>query len=347
MLRRKRPFEPFKGIMQFFMDNPALLLILIIAIWIRLYGISTESFWLDESMTGLRCRWDFNKMIDSFAAKDHLPLYFSMMWMYGKIFGTSEIALRAPSLFFGVLSVGPIFLLGSRISKKVGNLSALLSAILPTTIYYSQEARMYSMLLFLSALSLYLLTRMLDTGEKKRTVITTLFILVNLSIVYTHYFGLLFVGLECTSILLISITRRKEGFASMTKRVIRNIWPGILPILSFLPWFVYVQSHYPFSGHVTGGGLKLSTYLIFNMYLFLGGNYHFHYEPIHGVTLVSSLILVSLSVVGIVIMFSKSLKDTHQRELMMVLMPLMILPPIIVYFVSLYWQSIFNYRYMI
>jgi len=65
-------------------------------------------------------------------------------WMH--FFGTNEAAIRFPSLLFGVLSIYLIFLLGKKIfDEKVGLLASYLLAVSTIHIYYSQNARPYSM----------------------------------------------------------------------------------------------------------------------------------------------------------------------------------------------------------
>jgi uncharacterized membrane protein len=97
--------------------------------------------------------------------------------------------LRFHSAVFGIISILVIYSLGKLFfDKKAGVLGALLLAISPLHIYYSQELRMYSSLVLLILLSLYFLKRFLGNG--KFIFLFGYSIFITLSI-YTHYIALL------------------------------------------------------------------------------------------------------------------------------------------------------------
>ncbi len=88
----------------------------------------------------------------------HLPAYFYFMHYWIASFGNTEFALRLPSAFFGALAVMMLCFLGRELSGiSVGVLSALLLAFSPEQIYFSQQARMYPLLVLLAISSSYLL----------------------------------------------------------------------------------------------------------------------------------------------------------------------------------------------
>jgi len=328
-------------------EHRILLIILIIAAVIRLYGLSFESIWLDEAMTGLRARMNFIEMLDNFASKDHVPFYFTMIWTWGKFFGTSAISIRMPSVIFGVLSVIPIYLIGSGISKRTGYYSALIVAIIPTLVYFSQEARMYSFMLCISAWSLVFLIRFLKSTGRKRKINLALLLTFNFILVYTHYYSLLFIGMECVSVFLMLIIRSNTNIIEKIKSLIQDIWPCVLSILFILPWMVFIRMRYPGTEQTTGGGLKLSNELLLNIYYFLGGFYHLFYNPSLGLKLFISWIMVFLVILGITILVKNSIKNKRIKDEGALLFPLLILPPIMVYIVSVKWQSLYNYRYFL
>ena len=74
--------------------------------------------------------------------------------------GTSEFFIRLPAAIYGILSILVIFLVGKEMyGVKEGLICSFLLAICPKAIYYSQEARMYSLFLLLSLLSLFIFHR--------------------------------------------------------------------------------------------------------------------------------------------------------------------------------------------
>lgn len=131
--------------------------ILLLAFFLRLVTLN-QSLWLDEAINVLAAK---NLSWFDFVAKYpigdfHPPGYFALLWPWTRIFGFSEIAVRMPSVIFGVGTVYFTYLLGGRIfEKKVALLAALFLAVGPLHVFYSQEARMYSLAAFSVALSFH------------------------------------------------------------------------------------------------------------------------------------------------------------------------------------------------
>lgn len=167
------------------------LIILLLSLGIRLIGLN-QSLWLDEAINVVYARSnDFWWFVSEYPIGDfHPPGYFAILWIWGHIFGFSEISVRAPSVIFGVLTVYLTFLIGRKLfSSKVGLLSSVLLALAPLHIYYSQEARMYSFAAFAATMSTYAL---INLSRKKLTgfFLYTFSTLVLLSSDYLAYFVL-------------------------------------------------------------------------------------------------------------------------------------------------------------
>jgi mannosyltransferase len=192
----------------------ALLLILVLAAFLRFYRLDAQSLWADEgnsvSLSGRSL-----DLITAGAAHDiHPPLYYYLLHFWMRAFGNSEFAVRALSALLGTALVYLTYLLGRHLSSPpsippncggeanrnywLGLVAAFLSAISPFQVYYSQEVRMYILLAALSALSIYSFIRFLETeasettrNPKPRT--RNLYFWVGLYIVattlslYTHY----------------------------------------------------------------------------------------------------------------------------------------------------------------
>lgn len=136
-------------------------LILILSAVLRILTLD-QSLWLDEAITVVNAKnltfWDF---IVRYPMGDfHPPGYFSLIWVWTHFFGFSEIIVRVPSLILGVATVWVTFLLGKEVfDKKTATLAALFMALSPLHVYYSQEARMYSLAAFVTTLSFYFLIK--------------------------------------------------------------------------------------------------------------------------------------------------------------------------------------------
>src|SRR4051794_24850877 len=89
------------------------------------------------------------------------PLYYVLAWLWEKVFGHGEAGLRSLSALFGTLTV-PVAWRAARgwvDSPRAGVVTAALVAFNPFFVWYSQEARSYSLLVLTAALTLLFLAR--------------------------------------------------------------------------------------------------------------------------------------------------------------------------------------------
>jgi mannosyltransferase len=130
-----------------------------------------KSMWWDESLSLKRAQSGFvtiltNKLDSSagISTSQHPPFYFVLLRSLTLLIGESDTALRFPSALFTSLLVPLIFVFGCRLrSRRTGVLAAILTTFSPFLLWYSQEARMYTLVTFLGLLSTYLLWRAIET----------------------------------------------------------------------------------------------------------------------------------------------------------------------------------------
>lgn len=140
-----------------------LLLILVLAAFLRFYLLDGQSFWNDEGNSARIAERSLQLIIEGAAGDIHPPLYYYLLHVWRGIFGSGEVALRSLSAVLGVLLVGLTFLIGRKVfSAGVGLLAAFLVTINPFQIYYSQEARMYMLLAVIGAAATFFLLRLLE-----------------------------------------------------------------------------------------------------------------------------------------------------------------------------------------
>ena len=151
--------------------------ILIFGLVLRLISLN-QSFWLDEATSGLVIRnFNLEEIITKFSPGDfHPPLYYLILKVWSSFFGTSEIALRLLSLIFGLLTIYFVYLIGKELfNKKVGLIVGVLLATSGLHIYYSQEARMYSLVALLISYLVYLFLK------KRWAIFSVVLMLVDLT----------------------------------------------------------------------------------------------------------------------------------------------------------------------
>lgn len=169
--------------------NKKVVLVLFIALLLRLVAVN-QSLWLDEAIGAETVKnFTYRGILTDFLTSDnHPPLYYLDLKSWTEVIGYSELALRLPSVIYGVLTVLLTYLIGKSVFKS-RNL-ALISALLLTTsqlhIYYSQEARMYSLAAFLAAFSIYSYLKVISDSLKK-SIYWILFSFSITALVFTDY----------------------------------------------------------------------------------------------------------------------------------------------------------------
>jgi 4-amino-4-deoxy-L-arabinose transferase-like glycosyltransferase len=138
-----------------------LLVLLLAGAALRVHGIGKESVWLDEAFSITVANAGFDTIIAETSEDVHPPLYYMLLEAWMSVAGTSETAARLLSTIFDLGLVVATFALGRRLAgETAGLLAAFLLAISPFHVEFSQEARMYTLLALLGALSTFALIRL-------------------------------------------------------------------------------------------------------------------------------------------------------------------------------------------
>jgi mannosyltransferase len=150
--------HPVGRVRRLAVDRDMLLLggLLILAALLRFYRLGHQGFWFDEGNTALEVRFTPGQMLTLLKHYESTPpLYYAVAWVWSRIFGDTEVGLRSLSALLGVLAV-PVGYGAARklVSRRAGLIAAALIAFNPYLIWYSQEARAYSMVILLTGASL-------------------------------------------------------------------------------------------------------------------------------------------------------------------------------------------------
>jgi len=167
-------------------------LVLLLGLVLRLVSFN-QSFWLDEATSGLVVR-NFNliDIVAKFSPGDfHPPFYYLVLKVWSDLFGTGEVALRFPSLIFGLLTIYLIYFIGKELfNKKTGLIAGLLLSTSGLHIYYSQEARMYSLIALLVSFAVFSFVKITNKGRLGDWILFSLSIFL---IAATDYVALLII----------------------------------------------------------------------------------------------------------------------------------------------------------
>ncbi len=214
--------------------NPWLQAVCIIGLAARMCCLGSKSFWFDEALVLLESKNPLFEILSPRAEGIHPPLYRLIMhfWLF---LGSGEWILRIPSLIFSFLCVCLAYRIGRLLfDRSAALLGAFLMSISPFQVYYSQEAKMYSLLLFFSLLSSYFFLRLLREDRKDSWV---WYIGANLGCLYTHYFA--FFSLFAHGIYLIYFCFRRKNGGLLT----RWLAAQCCGVLFFSPWMKTFLSH--------------------------------------------------------------------------------------------------------
>lgn len=178
-----------------------LIAIILVGLALRLVRLDMV-LWGDEVASwAFARRQPFSEML-SYALQDPTPpVFYIILHFLIPLIGDSAVALRFPSLLAGVAILPVIYwcMRQASFSKTDALLAAFLAATSSVLIYYSQEARAYSMLVLWATLSIGLLHRCLHSSSWR---VNILYGLVLLLLSTTSYYGLVFAVGEALCLLI-------------------------------------------------------------------------------------------------------------------------------------------------
>lgn len=173
-----------------YLKNYYIYIILFLASAIRLTGLAVRDFWYDEAFTGVAVKENFPSMLKMIINDVHPPLYYAGLKIFASFFNYSVFGIRLYSAIFGILAVWAVYLFTRELfDRRAARWASFITAISPFAIQYSQEARMYSMLVCLLLLAAYFFVRALKTGRRPFYIWWGIFL--GLACL-THYMGVIF-----------------------------------------------------------------------------------------------------------------------------------------------------------
>jgi mannosyltransferase len=188
--------------------DPGIILIVTIiplAVILTLLYTGDKSLWLDESISVAIARLDWPTMWQVVSQGEaNMGLYYILLHFWLNL-GESEFVIRSLSAIFAVLTVPIIYTLGSRLfNKYIGLIAALVVVVNTFFIRYAQEARSYSLVLFLISLSSLLFVMAIQRSSKR---FWTAYVIVSALAVYAHVFAVFALIAQVLSLVLL---RRQE-----------------------------------------------------------------------------------------------------------------------------------------
>jgi mannosyltransferase len=313
--------------------------ILLLAFLLRVAYLDGQSMWWDEAFSVTISNMDLQSLLaEVLADRVHPPLYYLVLRVWLTL-GQGEFVVRALSAFLGVLGVASLFPMATLVDdRRLGAVSAFALAISPMHIWYSQEARMYSLVVFLTVLANYFFARLLRSQGRATWFgygITTLLA------VHTHYLALFVILAQMT---FLTITRGRH------RALLRN-WLLCMLIVGLLssPWFGAI--------FLTGGFYRASISwirpaipqdLFWTIYDFGLGSSS---DPGNLLNILAAVLLTAVLVYVSLRLFLSRIPP-RQRSVLWLVWLWLFLPLILVFLISLDWplpqkRSIYMDRFLI
>ena len=179
----------------------ALVAAVTVALALRFWGLGAQSFWYDEWLTTEAVSGSLPDLARHVANREGItPPYFVLMWVWARLVGDGELALRSFSALAGAATVPVAYAIATTLGqrRRVALAAAFLVATHPLLVWYSQEARPYSLLALLGALSVLTAVQADRTGRRRDVVSWGL---VSAAAMAVHYFAIFLVIGEAAALL--------------------------------------------------------------------------------------------------------------------------------------------------
>jgi mannosyltransferase len=285
-----------------------LLSLTVIGFFLRFYHLSYNSIWLDEATTFYESQVSFSDIWQTSLTGEFHPPLFNWITHIMLTLGQSELILRFIPAVLGALAIPVFYLIGKEYrDKNVGIISAALLTFSYFGIFYSQEARAYSMVLFFFSLAILFYLRALRKNEVSQWVLFGIFSAIS---VWTHYYTLIGLVIIFLHAVIAQRNQLKEHILNGKNMVIGAglIFILVLPlVLLVFERYAKLSASAPSYG-VLGPVLFQETFIRFS-----GG-----YSPD---ALFVTVIYLLLMVVGLVFLLSEN-KDKFLFSAMLLVLPL-------------------------
>lgn len=173
-----------KAIFTYLKSNKYLFGVTFLASFVSLYGSAKLSFGFDESFSILVSR-NWNLMLNTLWNREANMWFYYIILHFWQYFGSGEFVVRALSAIFAVATIPIVYLLGKSIaSRRVGLIASTLLALNVVFVLYAQEARSYTLVMFLTSLS-----SLAYLNIEKNIFNKIVFVAASVLSVYSHFYA--------------------------------------------------------------------------------------------------------------------------------------------------------------
>jgi len=211
-----------------------------VSLYLRLRGFSMH-YWVDEGISVGIARHPLGQIPGLLREDGSPPLYYVLLHLWMRAFGTTEVATHALSLLFAALTIPAAFWAGAKLyDRRAGLFCAALAAGAPYLNTYARETRMYSLM---ALLSLLVAASFAEAYVNRRRRYVPLFAISLAGTLYTHNWAL-FLALAAAVALAVcaNVAPRGERRALLLDGAI-GFGLAFLLYLPWLPTVAYQAGH--------------------------------------------------------------------------------------------------------
>lgn len=218
------------------MRRGLVVLVLLLGCALRFHRLGAQSLWYDEGNSVRMTERSAAEIVAAVRNDIHPPGYFLVLAGWVRLAGRSEFALRALSALSGVLLLAGVQRIAGR---RALPLAALLAALHPALVYYSQEARMY---MPAAALGVALLLAGRHAWRARGWRTSTTYCLLAAAGLYTHYFFAVLIAAANVAALLAMLVaqRHRPNMRCWLERWVRL---QFVALVLYLPWLPTAVQH--------------------------------------------------------------------------------------------------------
>jgi mannosyltransferase len=345
------------------MDNrssipPLVFLALLVFLAFALYTfrLDYQSLWYDEGFSIYLAGMSLGEITARTASDIHPPFYYYLLHFWVKLFGDSEFSLRYLSSMFGVLTIPLMWATGRRLlGGAAGVLAAALVTLSPLFLWYSQEARMYSLVTFLCLLTTYLLLRIMDGGGRK-AVLWAAYVLTSVVAVYAHFYAFFVLAFQALFYLCWWLLWARGRLGRRWPTLVSGLLCQAAVVVAYLPWSGFVLRRYGADVSYWEGTLRIGEVLRKTLITFSTGHSVLEIvaQPIaigYLLILLTALVILAFGAVRMprpgeaADVPSSSLMDRWPRLTLLGLMLYLTLPCLLLVLIS-YQRAKFHPRYL-
>lgn len=210
-------------------ERAAVALLILLAFGLRAYHLDTQSLWHDEGLSWWYASRPLAETVRDVAHTDHPPFYFLTLGLWLRLAGESAFALRFFSVIPGTLAVAATLNLVRYLRlPRSGILAAIILALHPTHIWYSQEVRSYAWTILIGLVLTFLAWAWWCTARTRHGLAYALTAAIAL---YIHLFMAFLLLAHAVTLVLWSWKHRLERRVSL-----QRLLPYLVAGLAFLPW---------------------------------------------------------------------------------------------------------------